>query len=192
MRVLRVTVVDEWFGNDDGKAIEEWCRTNVVCRILSERGFELEPVCPSITGAHADLAFFCPWGSGEAVKSYPDAVSVFWCFENHEYFPEFVGYRQYQRDYDFSFTIDPTTGTNFRIIGAIFNGELHQLAAPLGLAEARHALAQKTDFACFLYSEGREDQNGVKLRNEFFRRLCQYRHINSGGAVMNNLGHQVP
>jgi alpha(1,3/1,4) fucosyltransferase len=192
MSVIRVTVVDEWFGNDDEAAIVEWCHGSVVCRKLAERGFELEPVCPSITGARADLAFFSPWGTGEAVKSYRDAVTVFWCFENHHYFSEFVGYRQYQQDYDFSFTFDPTAGTNFRITGAIFYGDLSRLGAPGSLADARHALSQKTDFACFLYSEGREDQNGVRLRNEFFRSLSRYRHINSGGAVMNNLGHQVP
>lgn len=191
MRIIHVTVVDEWFGNDDTAAVGAWCSGNVVCRMLGEHGFVLNPVSP-MTGAHADLAFFAPWGTGEAVKSYPDAVRVFWCNENHHYFSEFAGYRQYQSDYDFSFTFDPTAGTNFRFTGARFYGELSRLATPLTLAEAQRALSQKTDFACFLYSEGGEDQNGIKLRNDFFRRLIQHRHVNSGGAVMNNLGYQVP
>lgn len=47
--------------------------------------------------------------------------------------------------------------------------------------------SQKTRFCNFVYRNAR-----VKLRNELFRKLCKYRHVDSGGLLMNNIGYQIP
>lgn len=52
-------------------------------------------------------------------------------------------------------------------------------------------LDAKTDFVCFLYSQGCEGNEGVRVRNDLFQRLASLRRVSSGGAVMNNVGGPV-
>ena len=53
---------------------------------------------------------------------------------------------------------------------------------------ADRILEEKKRFCCFVYSNERSDLPGVALRNEFFRKLCQYKKVDSAGRVLNNMG----
>jgi len=52
--------------------------------------------------------------------------------------------------------------------------------------DARAALARKTRFCTFVYT----DPQGVR-RNRFFKRLSRYKRVDSGGGYLNNLGRRV-
>lgn len=51
-------------------------------------------------------------------------------------------------------------------------------------------------FCCFLYSTHRpwlrRGNNLYMVRNAFFKILSNYKHVDSGGAVLNNIGYKVP
>lgn len=51
-------------------------------------------------------------------------------------------------------------------------------------------------FCCFLYSANnpwfKGGKNFYKHRQDFFKVLCKYKHVDSGGDVLNNIGYKVP
>src|SRR6187401_3648413 len=120
MSVVRLSVVDHHNGDADA-AIRAFCTANAVCRKLADRGFEFDLVPATGRSSSPDLVVFLPWGEAKTAEKYPDAVRIFWCFENHHYFPEFASYRRYREQYDFAFTFDPTDDKNFRILAAMFD-----------------------------------------------------------------------
>ena len=100
--------------------------------------------------------------------------------------------RGYRDEFDYSFTYDPTSPTNFRMTGIRVLADLAALQDPSGDAGTQ---PEEREFACFLYSNGvpgEPEPEGVRLRNDFFCRLDARRRVNSGGAVMNNIGGPVP
>ena len=46
---------------------------------------------------------------------------------------------------------------------------------------------EKTDFCAFVASNG-----GCQIRNDIFHKLSQYKKVNSGGALFNNIGGALP
>lgn len=46
-------------------------------------------------------------------------------------------------------------------------------------------IAEKTDFCSFVYSNG---THADPIRKTFFKELCQYKKVNSGGRFLNNIG----
>lgn len=196
MPVLRVSVIDFWWGNDDRAACERFLTKNRVCRGLSKRGFQLRLCFPASPSSPPDLVFFGVFGSrfdsAHSPADYPGAVKIFWCDENLYGFDEFSRRLGYQDEFDFSFTYDPTSATNFRMTG------IRVLADPQALqggASVPMPDPADRDFACFLYSNGvpgEPEPEGVRLRNDFFSRLDARRRVNSGGSVMNNIGGPVP
>jgi hypothetical protein len=196
MQLLRVSIVDFWWGNDDGDACAKFLKKSLVCRGLREQGFQLELCFPASPAGRPDLVFFGPFGArfggGLGPADFPGAVTIFNCDENLHGFPEFSRYAAYRDEYDFSFTYDHTTATNYRMTGLRAFADLPALEGSDG--EAIPGGLQR-DFACFLYSYGTPEQaepEGVRLRNDFFTRLNARRRVNSGGAIMNNIGTQVP
>lgn len=106
-----------------------------------------------------------------------DCVRIFYTGENVR--PDFSAC-----DYAFSFDY-PETERNFRL-------PLYRFHIDDVDALARRHLDRDTDrsapelFCNFLYSNPDAPE-----RNEFFQLLNEYRHIDSGGRVYNNLGHRV-
>jgi hypothetical protein len=193
---LRAVVVDFWWGNDDPAAAQKYLRTKSICQALKQHGFALELQHPADPASRPDIAFFGCFGSWFGNQhhplDYPDAFKVFWCDENLHAGPEFAAYRDYPSLYDFSFTYDPTTDRNFHAAGLRTVRHLEALGQPMPGQRARALAAAKSEFACFLYGNGDESQEGVRLRNDFFRRLSALHRVNSGGPVMNNMGGNVP
>jgi hypothetical protein len=196
MPVLRVAVIDFWWGNDDRLACERFLKKNRVCRGLSQLGFELQLCFPASPGSRPDLVFFGVFGtrfaSGHSPADHPGAVKIFWCDEDLHAYDEFARRAGYRDEFDFSFTYDPTSSTNFRMTGIRVLADLKLLQDGVAQADADPA---GRDFACFLYSNGAPGEpqpEGVRLRNDFFSRLDARRRVNSGGSLMNNIGGPVP
>lgn len=51
----------------------------------------------------------------------------------------------------------------------------------------KEILEKKTGFCSFVYS----NQNADPFRTEFFERLCEYKKVDSGGRLLNNIGEMV-
>ena len=48
-------------------------------------------------------------------------------------------------------------------------------------------LDSKTKFCCFVYSNPNSNRQGVALRNELFKKLSQYKRVDSAGKILNNM-----
>jgi hypothetical protein len=204
---LRIAAIDTWFADDPEALTRGWIKGNVVTRGLVQRGFEPELVFPADPAAEPDLVFSGPIGKPHDVSAFESAIKILWAFENlaneHDSLEtrsvacdcesfSLAAYQDHERYFDFAFTFGPVTERNFQITAAAFSHTPSTLSRTVPEEEARALLAAKTDFACFLYSQGCEGNDGVRMRNEFFRNLSRHRHVTSGGAVMNNVGGLVP
>lgn len=55
---------------------------------------------------------------------------------------------------------------------------------------AEQILAAKTKFCCMIVSNAKSRK--TQKRIEFFKKLCQYKQVDSGGKALNNIGRLVP
>ena len=105
-----------------------------------------------------------------------DCIRIFYTGENVR--PNFE-----ECDYAFSFDY-PNTERNYRL-------PLYRLSSWYDIAiktsESRSLSKKHKKFCCFLYSNSEAQE-----RISFFQLLSQYKRIDSGGKVLNNLGHQIP
>jgi hypothetical protein len=197
VKKIRLAFVDWWFGNEDEHLARVSGLSVGPCRklvdLLAQRGVEVEIAFPPGPESRPDLAIFSAYGTVARADAYDGTLKLFWCNENLT-LTAFAAYRDYQPHFDYYFTHGPTTDRNFCITSAIFHYQLPRLAAPRPPADIDRLLAAKTDFACFLYSNDSvaAEYDGVRLRNDFFRRLNRVRSVTSGGEVMNNTGGPVP
>lgn len=87
---------------------------------------------------------------------------------------------------DWAFTFEHTAHPrHFRLPHWPFYAAPEALVKPAGYDPAA-VLARKTKFCAFVVSNPL-----CRARNEFFRKLSRYRPVDSGGKVMNTLGHRV-
>ncbi len=85
-------------------------------------------------------------------------------------------------DYAFSFDY-PTTDRNYRLPLYKFYYDLEKLTVD---KDVEALFETKTKFCNFVYSNDK-----AKGRIAFFKKLSQYKPVDSGGRVLNNLGHLV-
>ena len=106
-----------------------------------------------------------------------DCVRIFYTGEN-------VAADWLSTDWAFTFEHDPHP-RHFRLPHWPFRVEPATLVKPPDHDPDR-VLAAKTRFCGFVVSNPL-----CRVRNEFFRRLSRYKPVDSGGKVMNTLGHRV-
>jgi hypothetical protein len=138
--------------------------------LLKER-FEVELCdCPDF------LIFSDP---GQHVHRVQNCVKIFFCVEDFR--PDF-------RTHDYAFTCHETDDArNLRLPYYVLFAAPRQLQKDADNLEK--ILASKTKFCCFLTGYANRK---TRVRNEFFRKLCQYKKVDSGGRALNNLGQRVP
>ena len=65
---------------------------------------------------------------------------------------------------------------------------MHYNVIPKDYKKVTEIIKNKDKFCCFLISNGSQ-----KVRNDFFNKLSnEYKHIDSGGPFMNNIGNIIP
>jgi hypothetical protein len=106
-----------------------------------------------------------------------DCVRIFYTGEN-------VPADWLSTDWAFTFEHDPHP-RHFRLPHWPFYVDPRALVKP-PVVDVDRILATKTRFCGFVVSNPL-----CRLRNEFFRRLSRYKPVDSGGRVMNTLGHRV-
>jgi hypothetical protein len=62
-----------------------------------------------------------------------------------------------------------------------------QLSKPRDITKIK----EKTKFCNFIYSNCDENRDGVRFRQEFFKKLSEYKQVDSGGNCLNNLGYKI-
>jgi hypothetical protein len=116
---------------------------------------------------------------GQHVHRVHNCVKIFFCVEDFQ--PDFTWY-------DYAFTCHQTDDPrNLRLPYYVLFGTPDLLQK--GRDNPEQILASKTKFCCFLASYATPK---TRVRNEFFRKLCQYKKVDSGGRALNNLGYNVP
>jgi len=153
------------------KFVDFWTHSKLVqsrlIRILSQK-FTIE-----ISEEPDFLIYSC---FGKTFLKY-DCIRIFYTGENKR--PNFK-----QCDYAFSFDY-PISGKNYRLPIYRLNVEnfeqLNQL--PRATTEMKN---RERKFCNFVYSN-----NKAKERKAFFQQLQQYKQVDSGGKVLNNLGYRV-
>ncbi len=89
------------------------------------------------------------------------------------------------RECDYAFTFDYDSRTeHYRLPLYALYGDVHLLTKRE--TNAKQVLASKTKFCNFLYSNPK-----CEIRNTFFQLLSRYKHVDSGGKVLNNMGTPV-
>ena len=106
-----------------------------------------------------------------------DCVRIFYTGEN-------VAADWLSTDWAFTFEHDPHP-RHFRLPHWPFRVDPPDLVKPADFDPDR-VLAEQTRFCAFVVSNPL-----CKVRNEFFRRLSRYKPVDSGGKVMNTIGHRV-
>jgi len=87
-----------------------------------------------------------------------------------------------QCDYAFSFDY-PFTERNYRLPLYRLWGGYDKLLEP---RQSSTEFSPRQGFCCFLASKS------IMLRNEFFHLLSNYKKVDSGGSLFNNIGQRVP
>jgi alpha(1,3/1,4) fucosyltransferase len=86
-------------------------------------------------------------------------------------------------DFSFSFDITPEDPRNYRLPLYVLYDDLAKLTLPKNIDEI---VKQKTNFCAFVVSN-KFSQKRIK----FFHKLSKYKKVDSGGAILNNLGTRV-
>lgn len=93
--------------------------------------------------------------------------------------------------YDFSFGFDYLDHPrNFRFPLYLWSHESYFSLQNRG-EQKKDWAATKTKFCNFIYSNRNNNMSGVARRIEFFKDLSEYKKVDSGGPVMNNIGFNV-
>jgi|688.fasta_scaffold211872_2 hypothetical protein len=92
--------------------------------------------------------------------------------------------------YDFAFTFEYLNDPrNFRFPLYLWHHGNYRL---LENREKKDWASSKSKFCNFLYGNSNVNMQGVRDRIEFFKKLSEYKHVDSGGPVLNNIGYTVP
>ena len=128
-----------------------------------------------ILSENPDYVIFSVFGS-EHLK-YNDCVKIFWTGENQA--PDFN-----LCDYAIGFEHLQFGDRYLRLpLWMIYTGDVQQM-------QSKHInpdISAKTDFCSFVYS----NSNAAPARQQFYDALSAYKHINSGGKYLNNVGGPV-
>jgi hypothetical protein len=91
---------------------------------------------------------------------------------------------------DYAFTCHATDEQNLRLPWYAAYGHKDPQTLIKGQEDPAKILAGKSKFCCFIVSghSPRKNQNRV----DFFHRLSRYKHVDSGGRVLNNIGGPIP
>lgn len=91
--------------------------------------------------------------------------------------------------YDFAFTFEYSTDErNFRFPLYLWHHGSYRL---LERREVKDWASSKSKFCNFIYGNGNISMKGVKDRIDFFKKLSEYKRVDSGGPVLNNIGYNV-
>lgn len=121
-----------------------------------------------------DLLFYSVYTTEHL--NYKDCTKILYTGENQR--PNF-------RLCDFAFSFDYSEDIkNYRLPLYALWGDLTQLVDRQ--IDARATLNSKKKFCCFIVSNG-----GCEVRNNFFHELSKYKHVDSGGRFLNNIGGPV-
>jgi len=83
---------------------------------------------------------------------------------------------------DYSFSFEPTTGTNYRLPHYLLYDGYYELALEKKIDESM----TNRKFCNFVVTNGRCNE-----RNNFYVKLSKYKKVDSGGSFANNIGHPV-
>lgn len=161
MKQLKVHFTDFWNGGG-----EDRIRENPIYKFLSNH-YEL------VLDAKApDFLFYSCFG--DDYRSY-DCIRIFNTGENRR--PDFD-------NADYAFTFDPLDHPrHFRLPLYRFYAEYPEVFKP---REPDRVLGEERKFCAFVYSN-----EAARERVQFFDQLCEYKQVDSGGKVRNNIGHNV-
>lgn len=164
MEIIKVKFVDFWFGFDP--------YNNFFFKTLSTK-FKVE-----LSDTPAILIFSC---FGFEYLKY-DCIKVFYSAENVR--PDFTGC-----DYAITFYYN-NHPRHFRLpLYALYIDQIGSIDKLLETKTREQALEiwrNKTKFCCMVVSNAASQK-----RLDFFKDLSKYKHIDSGGKVMNNIGGPV-
>jgi hypothetical protein len=91
--------------------------------------------------------------------------------------------------YDFAFSFEYSEDSrNFRFPLYLWN---HSAYESLNKRVKKDWASEKNKFCNFLYGNGNLSMAGVHDRIEFFKKLSDYKKIDSGGSVLNNMGYNI-
>ncbi len=87
-------------------------------------------------------------------------------------------------DFAFSFDLEPDNPRNFRLPLYVLYDDVNKL---LAAKDPEKIAASKSGFCAFVVSNRYSEK-----RLDFFKKLSEYRKVDSGGKVLNNVGGPVP
>jgi hypothetical protein len=91
--------------------------------------------------------------------------------------------------YDFAFTFEYSEDPrNFRFPLYLWN---HKDYRSLENRDKKDWAFSKNKFCNFIYGNGNLGMEGVRDRIDFFKKLSKYKHVDSGGSVLNNIGYNI-
>ncbi len=158
---LKIFFTDFWSKSFDPE-------NNFFTNILKQRfNIEIDPEKP-------DILIFSLYGQN--FLKY-NSLKVLFIGENIR--PNFA-----YTDFSISFDYNTYNGRNLRLPLYVLYGEKEMLIKDENWTEK--IISQKRKFANFLVSNP-----NAKERIEFFKKLSQYKRVDSGGKVLNNIGYRV-
>ena len=122
-----------------------------------------------------DAVIYGCLGSKERFRRYR-CLRIFYTSENVR--PDFT-----QCDYAFTFDYDEHPN-HFRLPLYALCFDMQELVKQT--IDPQKIVAEKTRFCNFVYSN-----KYCRFRNEFFRKLSKYKHVDAGGRLFNNMGGRV-
>ncbi len=105
-----------------------------------------------------------------------DCPKIYYTAENTR--PDFK-----ECDFAFTFDYDHPADKHYRLPLYRWNGNLEALTQP---KDVEAVIASKTKFCCMVVSNG-----SATYRNEFYKKLNEYKTVDSGGKYFNNVGGPV-
>ncbi|MFA6570418.1 MAG: glycosyltransferase family 10 [Bacteroidota bacterium] len=142
-------------------------KNNYFCDLLKQK-YEIE-----LDENEPDFLFYSIFGTKH---KYYSCKKIFFTGENVR--PDFS-----ECDYAFTFDFIENNPRHYRLPLYPLFGDCNQL---LKEKNPEEIIKQKNDFCCFVNSNPTPKQ-----RIKFFKKLSEYKKVNSGGRVLNNLGYRV-
>lgn len=139
--------------------------------IFEKFNFELDPNNP-------DIVIYSYFGSGPSGNE--PFKKIFFTGERID--PDFT-------KYDFAFTFEYSHDPrNFRFPLFLWH---HRNYRSLENRDKKDWASTKSKFCNFIYGNGNLGMVGVRDRIEFFKKLSEYKKVDSGGSVLNNIGYNI-
>lgn len=172
MKPLRIKCVDFWSDDFDFSFLSPF--SDILPQLYD---VQIVEECP-------DVLFYSVFGNKHLKYDNDEITKILYSAEVRSDYKE----RHFFQDCDYSFSYHYREGdpNHYRLPNWVV-WRYNRLNELTELRDGDQILEEKSNFCNFLYSNSNPEE-----RKDFFNQLSEYKHVDSGGSVLNNIDYEIP